>query len=174
MLTSLGGLLIFLLIFPCSTDSLYSGIVVMGPQTHRHKQPTRNHFGWIRQSEIGFRKWKHTSFSREAEKVLFPPTLGMNKKGTLWSPSEERINQPIHLLSVWLQINPNFRNSVHEFLIHHPSYYLHINFTGQKMFYKYFLMNTLLALFCLDWYVPYQIFWVHNTIFVIVKQLFFF
>ena len=47
---------------------------------------------------------------------------------------KESVNQPIHLLSVRLQINPNFRNSVHEFLIHHPSYYLHVSFTGKGCF----------------------------------------
>lgn len=75
-------------------------------------------------------------FQKSKKEVFCASTIGMNEKGALWSPLEQRINQLAHLLSFRLQINPNFKNSVNEFLIHHPSYYLYISFIGQKIFNK--------------------------------------
>ena len=35
-------------------------------------------------------------FPEKQKKALFPSTFGMDKKDTLWSPSEERISQSTH------------------------------------------------------------------------------
>lgn len=110
-----------------------------------------SHFRWIHVSEIGFRKWKHTSSSRKAKRgfLFLQQLVWMRRVHYGHLQNRDSVNQLAHLLSFWLQINPNFKNSVNEFLIHHPSYYLYISFIGQKIFNKWYLLMNTLTIFLL-------------------------
>lgn len=111
-------------------DSSYRGVVLVGGHTRRHTQLMRKSFQINTCQKLASESGIRSFPENQKEAPPAPSTIGMKKKGVLWSPSERRINQPTRLLSIRLQINPNFRSSVHEFLIHHTFNYSYINFIG--------------------------------------------
>jgi hypothetical protein len=122
------------------------------------------HIGWIYVSEIDFRREKLFTCSRETERgfFVFQQLAWIRRVNYSHLQNRGSVNQLTHLLSVRLQINPNFRNNVHEFLIHHLSYNLYINSWTKRV-----LTNDTLSWICLLFFL--ELVWIYVMFFKNIK-----
>lgn len=90
-----------------------------GVHTHMHTQLPRKSSQMNTCQKLASESGSIPPFPEKQKGAFFPSTIGLRKVHYGRLQNRTSVNQPTGLLSVRLQINPNFRSHVHEFLIHH-------------------------------------------------------